>query len=91
MTKPEFVSAIVEKTGMTKRDVKTVVDAALEVIPETLAAGEHVQFVGFGSFGVRERESRFAINPATKKKYVIEAHKVPFFKPGELLKKTVNE
>ena len=53
--KAELVEQVSEKTGLTKKDVTTTVDALFEVIQESLKKGEKVQVVGFGNFEVRER------------------------------------
>lgn len=37
MNKAEFIDAIAEKTGLSKKDSKSAIDAALEIITETLS------------------------------------------------------
>ena len=89
MTKSELISAIAEKTELTKKDSGKVVDAITAIISETLAKGEKVQLVGFGTFESRKRAARTGINPQTKKKIKIKATKVPAFKAGQALKDAV--
>ncbi len=91
MNKAELSSAIVAKTGMTKKDAEKAVNAVVEVISDSLKAGEKVQIVGFGSFEVKERPARTARNPRTGEEIKIDASKAPVFKPGKALKDTVNE
>ena len=50
MTKTELAKKVTEKTGLKKKDVTTTVDAVFEIIKETLAQGEKVQLIPFGSF-----------------------------------------
>ena len=58
-------------------------------ISETLAKGEKIQLVGFGTFEVRERAAREGVNPRTGDKIKIAASKVPAFKAGSALKDAV--
>ena len=58
MNKAELTAAIVKKTGFTKKDAEKAIAALTEVVTETLAAGEKVQIVGFGTFEVKERAER---------------------------------
>ncbi len=89
MNKAELVSAVAEKTGMSKKDSEKAVNAAFDTITEALAAGDKVQLVGFGAFEVKERGARIGRNPKTKESIQIPASKVPVFKPGKALKDTV--
>ena len=89
MTKTELISAIAEKTELTKKDSGKALEAITATITETLAKGEKVQLVGFGTFEPRKRAARTGINPQTKKKIKIKATKVPAFKAGQALKDAV--
>jgi DNA-binding protein HU-beta len=90
MNKGELVSAVAEKTGLTKKDSEQAIDATFAVITEDLAAGGKVQLVGFGSFEVKERAARIGRNPKTKEQINIAASKSPGFKAGKALKEAVN-
>ena len=89
MTKADFVDRLAAKSGLTKKDAAAVVDAWVEVVTESLKAGEEVQFTGFGKFYVQSRKAREGINPQTKSKIKIPATKVPKFAPGLALKNAV--
>ena len=89
MTKAEMISAIAEKTEFSKKDSEKALNAITQVITETLAGGDKIQLVGFGTFEIRERKAREGINPQTKKKIKIAATKVPAFKAGRALKDAV--
>ena len=77
MTKAELVTSIAEKTGLTKKDSEKALAAFVDTVTETLAKGDSIQLVGFGTFEVRERAAREGINPRTKEKIEIAATKVP--------------
>jgi len=55
MNKTDLIGAVAEKAALSKKDADAAVNAVVSVITDTLAAGENVQLVGFGSFVVRER------------------------------------
>jgi DNA-binding protein HU-beta len=59
MTKPEFIAEVAKVAETTKIDAEKVINAMLETVQETLAKGDSIQFVGFGTFEVKERAARF--------------------------------
>lgn len=89
MNRNELVGNIAEKSGLTKKDVETVVNGVIDEITGALQKGEKVQFVGFGTFETRERASRSGRNPQTGETLEIPATVVPAFRPGNKLKETV--
>ena len=91
MTKAELINAVAQKTELSKKDSEKAVVAVLDAISETLAAGEKVALVGFGTFEVKERAAREGINPRTKEKIEIPASKLPAFKAGKALKEVVSK
>ena len=91
MNKAELVSAVAEKTGMSKKDSEKAVNAAFDTITEALAAGDKVQLVGFGAFEVKERNARVGRNPKTKEEIEIPASRVASFKVGKALKEAVTK
>ena len=52
MNKAELISAVAEKTGLSKKDTEKVITATVDAITAELIAGEKVSLVGFGSFDV---------------------------------------
>lgn len=91
MTKSELISAVAEKTGLTKKDSDKAVNAMLDSIQEALASGDRVSLVGFGTFEVKDRAARRGINPRTKEPMQIPASKLPAFKAGKGLKEAVQD
>ena len=90
MNKVEFITRVAEVAGTTKKDAALAVNAALYTLTETLSKGESVQFVGFGSFNVKDRAARIATVPGTDKKVNVTASKAVSFKVGKDLKTSVN-
>ena len=91
MSKKEFVDAYAKATGETKKRAEELVNQFLETVEKTLLNGDSVQFVGWGTFEVKERAARTGINPQTKKEIKIPAKKVVKFKVGKKLADSVAE
>ena len=89
MNKAELISAVAEKSGLSKVDSKKAIDAVVASITEALKQGDKVALVGFGTFMVSERGERTGINPATKETITIAAKKIAKFKPGAELAEAV--
>ena len=91
MTKADLINAIAEKAEFSKKDSEKALNAVISSITDALVSGDKVQIVGFGTFEVRQRDAKEAINPRTKEKIQIPAKKAPAFKAGEALKDVVNK
>ena len=87
--KADLIEGVASKTELTKKDATAAVEALFDVVTETLADGERVQVIGFGSFEVRDRAARKGRNPQTGEEIEIPATKVPAFKAGKGLKDAV--
>ncbi len=98
MNKTDLIDAIYEETGITKKDVGTVVNSMFDVISNYLSEEakkepkdrQSVQIIGFGKFEVRDRGERKGRNPKTNEEIIIPARNVPAFKAGKSLKKKVD-
>ena len=91
MTKADLIDKIAKETKLTKKDSDKALDAIIKAISGSLAKGDKVQLVGFGSFEVRKRAARKGRNPQTGKEINIAARKVPVFKAGKALKDAVSK
>lgn len=85
MNKTELIEAVATRSNTTKTETTTMLNGLLEVIQETIASGNDVQLVGFGTFSVTERAGREGRNPATGETITISSKKVVKFKPGKVL------
>ncbi|KPQ31865.1 MAG: DNA-binding protein HU-beta [Phormidesmis priestleyi Ana] len=89
MNKGELIDAVAAKAEVSQRDANAIVTDAIEAIMETVASGEKVTLVGFGSFEPRERKAREGRNPQTGKSLKIPATTVPAFSAGKGFKQLV--
>lgn len=91
MTKADLVEIVAREADMTKKDVEQLVEIIFESIVSSLNKGEKIELRGFGSFRVRERNSRKGRNPKTGEPVEIPAKRVAYFKPGKDLKDLIND
>ena len=83
MNKGEFIDRLSDRTDLTKKEARKLLDSVLDLIQETLLQGEEVKLVGFGKFAVRARKASSRINPQTKRPILVAATVVPLFRPGK--------
>lgn len=89
VNKDALVSAICDRTELSKKDVELVLETFEEVVTKELREGNKVTLTGFGTFKVSKRAAREGINPQTKAKITIPAMTVPKFTAGKTLKEAV--
>ncbi len=83
--KSDISSKVAAKTGASKAQSESALNAVLDSIREELAAGNRVIMTGFGTFEVREIKARKVkpIGGANAGKLVtVPKHKRVGFKPG---------
>lgn len=90
MTKADLVERVAVEAEMTKKDAEQLVEIIFDSITASLNRGEKIELRGFGSFRVRERNSRQGRNPKTGATVEIPAKRVAYFKPGKELKELIN-
>ena len=91
MNKGQFVESVAKKAEISTKQAQAAVNAFIEIVKETLEAGDSVSLIGFGTFLVRDRSARTGRNPRTKEIVQIPAVKIPAFKAGKPLKDAVNK
>jgi DNA-binding protein HU-beta len=90
MNKSQLVEAIAHQTDINKKQAAATLDAITSTITSSLASGEEVSLVGFGTFKVSDRAARAGRNPQTGEAIQIKASRVPSWKPGKTVKDSVN-
>ena len=90
MNKSELIATLAEKTEFSKKDAEKALNAFVDTVSASLAKGDKVQLIGFGTFDVKKRPARTARNPRTGAEIKIAASKAPAFKAGKALKDKVN-
>ncbi|OOQ92161.1 HU family DNA-binding protein [Bacillus cereus] len=87
MNKTELIKEVAERASLSQKDATASVQAVLDQVTQSLAKGDSVQLVGFGTF--EERSTRTGRNPQTGEEMHIPGGKTPAFKAGKLLKEAV--
>lgn len=92
MTKSELIEKIAEKNpNLMLKDVEKIVQVVLDKIVNTLAAGDRIEFRGFGAFSIRKRAPRVAKNPRTGEKVSVDERNIIHFKTGKELHELLNK
>ena len=87
MNKPELITRVAQRTGLTKKDTEKMVNAMLEALSEALVEGNKVNLPGFGAFETRVR----ARNIHTGEPIEVREARTPVFKPAKSLKERVEQ
>jgi DNA-binding protein HU-beta len=90
MNKADLIEKVAKDCDMTKVVAEQVLNSVLSAITDSVAAGDKVSLIGFGSFSVAERAAREGRNPQTGKIIQIPAKKVVKFKAGSNFVDAVN-
>lgn len=80
-----------ERYGCTKVEGERVMRSAIDTLKEALLTNGGVSFLGLFSLEVVERKEKNGINPQTKERHVIPAHKAVKFTLGKNLKEELNK
>ena len=87
MTKSELIELLASQNqGLTKKQVEFIVNGVFSSIKDALTDGDKVEIRGFGSFKIREKNSKTGRNPKTGDKVDVPSKAVPYFKPGKEIK-----
>jgi len=90
MNKNGLVAEVAKRTGASKADIGRAIDASMDVIRETVARGDRVSLVGFGTFERKRRNKRIARNPRKPQTpIVVPARDLPWFVAGKEFKEMV--
>ncbi|WP_162875421.1 HU family DNA-binding protein [Sphingomonas crusticola] len=90
MNKQELIAAVAEQTGLARNDAAKAIESLLDTIIAQLKKGGEVRMVGFGNFSVSRRKASTGRNPRTGEPMNIKATSQPKFRPGKVLKDSVN-
>ena len=90
MKKVDIATRIADKIDITKAKAEDAVNTILDEVKQALAEGESVIIRRFGTFQVREKNTRLGRNPKTGEKAEIPARRVVRFKSGKPFRDAVN-
>ena len=88
MTKAAILKKMSEDAKLTPEQAKAALEAFLKIASKSLAEGDRVNLINFGTFVVATRSERKGKHPVSGKRITIAERKVVKFRPGmELMKK----
>ncbi|SOZ12061.1 HU family DNA-binding protein [Cupriavidus taiwanensis] len=89
MNKTDLIAHIANEAKLNKSEAERALNAVIDGVTKTLAAGGTVAITGFGAFAVTNRAARVSRNPKTGEAVQVPASRAPKFKPGSNLKAAV--
>ena len=87
MTKADVIARVSSQTGLSKVDVREVIEGFLDSVKYAIKKEDSLEIRGFGTFSVVARAPRTARNPRTGDEVKIPSRKLPVFKPSKEIKK----
>ncbi|MFP4053902.1 MAG: HU family DNA-binding protein [Phycisphaerae bacterium] len=87
LTKSQIMTKLAEKTGMTKKDVQTVIDEMVQMAYKEAKKGFTIP--GLGKLVVQKRKARMGRNPQTGEAIKIPAKKVLKFRISKAAKDAI--
>ena len=85
MIKHDIVTAVVNRTGLSKTKAEMAVETVFETMKHAMERGERIELRGFGVFNIRPRKTGIGRNPRTGEEVLIPPGKAVRFKPGKEL------
>jgi integration host factor subunit beta len=90
MNRIQLIKALRSEEGISLKEATEVVDCFFNDMANALAKGGRVEIRRFCTFQVKKYKPYVGRNPKTGEKVNVRAKKLPFFKCGKGLKKSIN-
>jgi len=91
ITRADLVEALARRADMQRADANRLLTRMLEMIEDSLVAGEMVKLSRFGNFTVRAKRQRIGRNPKTGEEVPITPRRVVTFRPSQMLREFVEK
>tara|TARA_B100001093_G_scaffold9403_1_gene8981 strand:- start:2324 stop:2623 length:300 start_codon:yes stop_codon:yes gene_type:complete len=90
LTKKDLVNLIYMQIGFSKLISENLIDDFFQTITDNLSKKQTLKLSKFGTFSIRQKNSRVGRNPKTKKETIISKRNVVLFKPSKEFKNYIN-
>ncbi|MCL2830152.1 MAG: HU family DNA-binding protein [Betaproteobacteria bacterium] len=90
MNKAQLIEILSAQTGLSKISIGGLLDEFTTTVVESVAKGDAVTLVGFGTFKASPRSAREGRNPKTGEKIMIPPCLAPRFVPSGAFKEHIN-
>ena len=91
LNKRQLAAAAAKKTDLTRQQTQTALQAILDTIAETLAAGGEVRLADFGRFKAQDYPGRELRAFDGQGRCRVETHRVPAFRPSAVLRRRLRD
>ncbi|MFO7919377.1 integration host factor subunit alpha [Rhodobacteraceae bacterium W635] len=89
LTRMDLSEAVFREVGLSRNESAQLVERVLDLMSDSLVAGEQVKISSFGTFSVRSKTARVGRNPKTGEEAPIPPRRVLTFRPSHLMKDRV--
>ncbi|MBR2507877.1 MAG: HU family DNA-binding protein [Bacilli bacterium] len=91
LNKNEIIEIVSEKTFVTKKEVREIIDETLSLISLALESGNEVNLTNFGTFVPKKRAGKTITHPGTGLKIQSNDTNVVTFKMSKSFKDNLNQ
>tara|TARA_B100000131_G_C17777076_1_gene475718 strand:+ start:57 stop:356 length:300 start_codon:yes stop_codon:yes gene_type:complete len=91
LTKKEIINSMYMQIGFSKKISENLLEDILNIIIKNIKENKKLKISNFGTFTLREKNSRIGRNPKTKEKKIISKRNVILFKPSKDFKEFINK
>lgn len=89
MKKSDLVNALAKEVTLSQKKSAEIVDFIFDKMHSAIRNGERIEVRGFGTFFVKSYKPRKGRNPKTGLTVDVPPKKLPFFKMGKEIKKSL--
>ena len=90
LTKKDLVNLVYMQLGFSKQISENLIEDLLSTILENIKNEKKLKLSKFGTFTIRQKNSRIGRNPKTKETTLISSRNVVLFKPSKEFKEFIN-
>ena len=90
LTKKDLVNLVYMQLGFSKQISENLIEDFLSTIVSNIKDEKKLKLSKFGTFSIRQKNSRIGRNPKTKETKMISSRDVVLFKPSKEFKDFVN-
>jgi integration host factor subunit alpha len=90
LTRADLSESVHRHIGLSRSESAELVKSVLDLMSDTLIAGNSVKLSSFGTFMVRAKSGRIGRNPKTGEEVPITPRRVLVFRPSQVMKNVIN-
>ena len=91
INRKDLVQEVADKGHLSKKDARTAIDIAFDLIEKSLLDGQEANVTNFGVFTPKTKQQRDGTDPRKHSRIVIEAKHTVIFRPSKQMKEKLNK